>query len=116
MLQNGIPLENGVVNVDIIHSMFDEKMAAILSGAGGASCQMCTATHKDLKDRNLVLEGFPINRNITDAIELFSHIDDFESFFALSTNEHFNLTHQTISEINIHPASPLHSYTGDLGK
>ncbi|KAI6659522.1 hypothetical protein LOD99_14447 [Oopsacas minuta] len=105
-------IENCVVNVDIIRSMFDGKMAAILSGAGGASCQMCTATHKDLKDRNLVLEGFPINRNITDAIELFSHIDDIESFFALSTNERFNLTHQPISEINIHPASPLHSYTG----
>ena len=43
---------------------------------------MCTATHKDLKDRDLVLEGFPINRNITDAIEIFSHIDDIESFFA----------------------------------
>ncbi|KAI6658196.1 hypothetical protein LOD99_15465 [Oopsacas minuta] len=60
----------------------------------------------------IVLEGFPINRNITDAIELFSHIDDIESFFALSTNERFNLTHQPISEIDIHPASPLHSYTG----
>ena len=58
MLQNGITLENGVVNVDIIRSMFDGKMTAILSGAGGASGQMCTATHKDLKDRELVLEGF----------------------------------------------------------
>ncbi|KAI6646992.1 hypothetical protein LOD99_8991 [Oopsacas minuta] len=91
--------------------MFDGKMAAILSGAGGASCQMCTATHKDLKDRNLVLEGFSINRNITDAIELLSHIDDIESFFALSTNEHFNLSNQPISEIKVYPTFPLHSYT-----
>ena len=86
-------------------------MAAILSGVGGASCQMCIATHNDLKDWDLVLNGFPINKIITDAIDLFSHIDDIESFFALSTNERFNLTHQPISEIYIHPASPLHSYT-----
>ncbi|KAI6659736.1 hypothetical protein LOD99_10705 [Oopsacas minuta] len=46
------------------------------------------------------------------AIELFTQIDDIESFFALSTNERFKLTHQPISEINMHPASQLHSYTG----
>ncbi|KAI6661850.1 hypothetical protein LOD99_9802 [Oopsacas minuta] len=69
MLQNGITLENSVVNVYIIRSMFDGKMAAILSGARGASCEMCTAVDKDLKDQNLVLEGFPINRKITNAID-----------------------------------------------
>ena len=69
-LQNGITLQNGVVKVEIVRSMFDGKMSAILSGAGGASCQMCTATHDDLKDRDLIEDGFPINRTITDAILL----------------------------------------------
>ena len=45
-LGTGIYLDRGLVVVDIIRSMFDGKMAAILSGAGGASCQMCTTTHK----------------------------------------------------------------------
>ena len=110
-LQNGISLENGSVKVDIIRSIFDGKMAAILSGAGGASCQMCTATHNDLKDRELVVDGFPINRTISDAIQLFGELEDIESFFALPSNERFNLTHLPISTVNIIAASPLHSYT-----
>ena len=40
------------VHVDIVRSMFDGKMAAILSGAGGGSFQLCTATHKEKKDRD----------------------------------------------------------------
>ena len=51
-----------------MRSMFDGKMSAILSGAGGASYQMCTTIHRDLKDRDLVIQGF--HRSITDAIEI----------------------------------------------
>ena len=86
-------------------------MAAILSGLGGASCKMCTATHKDLKDRALVVDGFPINRTITDARQLFSDIEDTDSFFALPSAERFGLTDKPISTIDINSASPLHSYT-----
>ena len=43
--------DNQQVHVDIVRSMFDGKMSAILSGAGGASCQLCT--HNELKDREL---------------------------------------------------------------
>ena len=85
-------------------------MSAILSGAGGASCQMRTATHSDLKDRELVIQGFPINRHITDAIEIFSYIENVE-FFTLPSNDRFNLTHQPMITIDINSASPLHSYT-----
>ena len=38
--------------------MSDQKMAAILSSAGGASFQMCIATYGHLKDRELVEDGF----------------------------------------------------------
>ena len=110
-LQNGISLKNGAVNVEIIRSMFDGKMAAILSGAGGASCQMCTATHDDLKDRELIEDGLPINRTITDAIQLFGELEDIKGFLSLPSNERYNLTHQPISKVNIIAASPLHSYT-----
>ena len=81
-LSDGISTEYGPIIVEINRSMFDGKMAAILSGTGGASCQMCTATRKDLKDRNLVVDGFPINRLIMDAAQLFSEIDDVH--FAMS--------------------------------
>ena len=110
-LGTGVSLDRGLVVVDIIRSMFDGKMAAILSGSGGASCQMCTATHKDLKDKVLVVDGFPINRTITDARQLFSDIEDTESFFALPSSERFGLTDIPISTIDINSASPLHSYT-----
>ena len=63
--------------------MFDGEMAAILSGAGGASCQMCTATQNDLMDRELVVDGFPINRTISDTMQLFGEFEDIASFSAL---------------------------------
>ena len=72
MKNNVLTLLQGKADVEIVRSMFDGKMSAILSGAGGASYQMCTAIHRDLKDRDLVIQGFPINRSITDAIEIFS--------------------------------------------
>ncbi|KAI6646218.1 Dna-mediated transposase [Oopsacas minuta] len=97
--------------VDVVRSMLDGKMASILSGAGGASCQLCTATQKELKDRDLILQGYPINRNISDAIQLFGELEDIDAFFSLPTNQRFNLTHQPLSTIDILPASPLHSYT-----
>ena len=100
-LQNGISLENGSVKVDIIRSMFDRKMAAILSGAGGSSCQICTATHNELKDRELVVDGFPINRTIYDAIQLFGELEDIQTFLALPSNERYNLTNLPISTVNI---------------
>ena len=107
-LDNGISIENGFVEVEIIWSMSDGKIAAILSGAGGASCQMCTATHDDLKDRDLVVDGFPISRTITDAIQLFGELEDIKSFFALQSNERYNITHLPISNVNIIAASPFH--------
>ena len=103
--------EIGHVSVDITRSMFDGKMSAILSGAGDASCQLCTATHTELKDQQLVLQGFPINRHISDSIEMFGELEDIESFFSLPSNKRVNLTHVPVSTIIITPASPLHSYT-----
>ena len=112
MKQLGIDLSNGEhVNIDIIRSMFEGKMSALLSGAGGASCQLCTATHKDIKDREHVVQGFPINRRISDAIDMFGEMGVIEPFFSLPSNQSFNLTHQPISTIDTNSASPPHSYT-----
>ncbi|KAI6652949.1 Importin subunit beta-1-like [Oopsacas minuta] len=44
------------VRVDIVRLMLDDKMAGILSEAGGASCQLCKATHKELSDRRMCEE------------------------------------------------------------
>ena len=38
--QEEIQFPEGVVRVKIIRSMLDGKMSGILSGAGGASCQL----------------------------------------------------------------------------
>ena len=70
------------------------KMTAILSGDGGTKCQMCTATHQDLKDKDFVIDRFPIKRTIIDAFDLFANIEDTESFFNLPSNQLFNLTHE----------------------
>ena len=51
MTSEGFTLaENELVRIDIVRSLFDGKMAGILSGAGGASWKLCTATHSELKD------------------------------------------------------------------
>ena len=89
--------------------MFDGKMSGILTGAGGAKCQLCTASHKELHDVELIRSGFPINRTITAAKEIFSDVDE-EEYLSLPSKERFGLTHQPVSDINVNSASPLHSY------
>ena len=49
-------------SVNIIRSMFDEIMAAMLSGAGRASCQLFTSTYKELKYQQLIVQGFHNSR------------------------------------------------------
>ena len=72
---NGLNLSKGHANVKIVRSIFDTKMAQILSGAGGANCHLCTATLKQIHDLEFVLEGFPINRAIHDA-RIFEEVDE----------------------------------------
>ncbi|KAI6661279.1 Dna-mediated transposase [Oopsacas minuta] len=109
MEENGIPLSQGLVRIKLLRTMFDGKMAGILSGAGGAHCQLCTATFKQLHDVELIRDGFPINRSITSAKELFQSVNEVE-FLSLSSNDRLGLTHQPISDIDIICSSPLHSY------
>ena len=108
--QEGLELPQGHVQVRFIRSMLDGKMCGILRGAGGAQCQLCTASLKDLKDIEMVRAGFPINRNISDAMKLFSIVDK-DDYLSLPSNQSLGITHEPISEINIMSASPLHSYT-----
>ena len=64
-----------------------------------------------MKDREFIVQGFPINRKISDAIQLFGDLEDIDAFFSLPSNQRFNLTHEPLSTINILPVSLLHSYT-----
>ena len=84
--ENGIPLPAGIIRVKMIRSMFDGKMAGILSGAGRAHCQLCTANFKELHDVQLIGEGFPINRSISAARELFETVNKVE-FLALPSKD-----------------------------
>ena len=106
---SGFDTIRGHVNVKILRSLFDSKMAAILSGAGGANCQLCTANHNQLKDMDLISDGFPINRNIHDAIDIFNDVN-VEEFLKMDSNSRFGLTHPPISDKDILAISPLHSY------
>ena len=106
----GFHFPQGTVQTKIIRSMLDGKMSGILSGAGGAHCQLCTANLDEIKDLEMVRGGFPINRNISDAIDLFNFVDK-EEFLALPSIERLGITHEPVSDKNIMSASPLHSYT-----
>ena len=70
------------------------KWLQYFQGLWRASCQLCTATHNELKDQQLILQGFPINRHISDAIEMFGELENIESFFSLPSNDRVDLTHE----------------------
>ena len=108
--ENGIPFPAGIIRVKMIRSMFDGKIAGILSGAGGAHCQLCTANFKELHYVELIGDGFPINRSISAAREHFETVNK-EEFLALPSNDRFGITHEPISDIDIICSSPLHAYT-----
>ena len=59
--QCGLQLPHGMVQSEIIPSMLNGKISGILSGAGGAHCQLCTANLKEIKDLEMVRAGFEIN-------------------------------------------------------
>ena len=102
---NGLELTNGSAKVEILRSQLDGEMGKILSGAGG-SCQFCTATFTH--DPDIVNEGFPINRSVSDTKILFDEINE-EEFLSLTSNQRFNLAHKPISELNLIPSSQLHA-------
>ncbi|KAI6651055.1 hypothetical protein LOD99_5632 [Oopsacas minuta] len=112
--QEGILLPKGFVNVTFHRTMIDGKMLGILSRAGDAHCQLCTANKSELKDLEIVRSGFPINRSITTAKEIFSIVDE-EEYFLLPFIQHHGLTHPPLSSIDIIPASPLHTFVSFIG-
>ena len=85
---SGLDISGGHVNVGIIRSLFDSKMFAILSGAGGVSCQLCTAYHTQLKDLDLIRSGFQINRFIHDANNVFNDVN-IEEFRKLDSKSRY---------------------------
>ena len=92
------------VQIEIVRSMFDGKMAALLSGAGGASCQLCTTTRAQIKDRDFVLQEYPINRLVSEAIQPFGDIGDSEySFYFLQMSDITSLTNQCLKSISYQP-------------
>ncbi|KAI6658672.1 hypothetical protein LOD99_11018 [Oopsacas minuta] len=108
--KDGLKLPYGNVRVKILRTMFEGKMSGILSGAGGASCQLCTASFAELTDLALVRSGFPINRTITSAKEIFSTADT-ENYLLLPSKDRSGLIHEPRSEIDRILASRLHTYT-----
>ncbi|KAI6646912.1 hypothetical protein LOD99_9104 [Oopsacas minuta] len=64
ILVNRLSLIGGHVQVDIVRSLFDTKMAGLLDGAGGASCHLCTASDEEIKSIDWIRSGFPINSNM----------------------------------------------------
>ena len=111
---NGVMLAAGKVNVDITRCLFDTKMAAILDGAGGVSCHLCTSTKDQLNDIELIQQGFPINRSIDSANQIFDEMNE-EEFLSLPSKERFGITHKPTSDVNILSASPLHGYLRVFG-
>ena len=82
LIQNGISFPNGTVNILHHRSLIDTKMAVLLDGAGGAVCHLCTATMSQINDKEFITQGYPINRSIELAKQLFEEVDEKEFFQA----------------------------------
>ncbi|KAI6648338.1 hypothetical protein LOD99_12147 [Oopsacas minuta] len=100
--EKGLELTSGFCEVEIQRSQLDGKMAKIISGAASACCQFCTATFKQIHDPDIVKDGFPINRSITDLKALFDEVNE-EEFLSLSSDNRFNVPHRPISDLGIIP-------------
>lgn len=98
--QEGLRYPEGLVRIQIFRSMLDGKMSSILTGAGGAACQQCTANRQELKQLERVRNGFTINRHISDAKDRFSYVDKDE-YLARSHVDRLGITHEPVSDINI---------------
>lgn len=107
--ENGILFPKGLLNAIFLRTMIDGKMSGILNGAAGAHCQLCTANKSELKDIEIMRSGFPINRSISSAKDIFSIVDE-EEYLAFPSPQRHGLTHQPLSSIDIIPASSLHTY------
>ena len=56
-------------------SQCDKKLFLDLSGAGGGYCLHCNTTMEDAQNQDLIVEGFPMDRNIKDLNERFQELD-----------------------------------------
>ena len=92
--EHGLQLPQGKCNVKIERSMFDTKMAGILDAAGGSACQLCTATREQVTDRYLIQQGFPINRTIQQARDIFLEVEEDEFCLDLLQQSSTSLTNQ----------------------
>ncbi|KAI6650020.1 hypothetical protein LOD99_6235 [Oopsacas minuta] len=107
--QAGSALPQDHVTVKVSRSMIDGKMSGILSEAAGAKCQLATTLFIELHAIDLVRSGYPINRTITAPKDIFSSVDTTEHL-ALPSQQRFGMAQETLYDIDIIPAPPLHSY------
>ena len=74
----GLVLPQGYIKVHVIRSMFGGKMSGILTGSGGANCQLCTVAFDQLLNIEFIRPGSPINRNISATKQIFAIVDKDE--------------------------------------
>ena len=86
ILDTGLHILNGMnARVELIRSEVEGKMTHILSSAGCACCQICTATFKHIHNLDIVRDGFLINRYISDLKNFLEDVNE-EEFLPMITN------------------------------
>lgn len=64
------------INVEIMDTMKDMKLKRSISGLGGAPCILCKTRVEDWSNPEYIKEGFSIDRNADDTIQLFQELVD----------------------------------------
>ena len=71
------------------------------------SCVQLLKVSKVRKNLDFVRTGYPINRTISSAKQIFDEVD-LEEFLSRPSEQRFQITEKITSEHDILPSSPLH--------
>ena len=74
-IESGDPADFFQFSFKFEPSQCDKKLFLDLSGAGGGYCLHCNTTMEDAQNQDLIVEGFPMDRNIKDLNERFQALD-----------------------------------------
>ena len=66
------------MNVTIEQTMIYEKMLVALTGLGGAYCKMCDLSEAECQNPEVAVQGFVMNRTMTDVQDLWELLGDGE--------------------------------------
>ena len=91
---------------------FDRKAANLLLGCGGAYCDVCTYSKLDCRNREVIQNGIPMNRDIHESRSIFDELQTTNGTIRKSPDDYSTrkgITTRLLLMGNMHSIQILHS-------